>query len=130
MSDDPSKPDDDYRVGYRHPPLGTRFRPGASGNPRGRPKGARKLATVLAAALAERVVVAENGCRKRITKLESSVKQLVNRAASGEARSLTLLLALVQASEAKPLPTGSGAPSADDALVLREIARRLKDEAP
>jgi len=41
-----------------------------------------------------------------------------------------LLLALVQASEAKPLPNGSGAPSADDALVLREITRRLKDEAP
>ena len=131
MSDDSSKPDDDYRVGYRHPPLGTRFSPGTSGNPRGRPKGARKLATVLAAALAERVVVAENGWRKRITKLEAAVKQLVNRAASGEARSLSLLLALIQASEAKPPPTTeSGAPSADDALVLREITRRLKGEAP
>jgi Family of unknown function (DUF5681) len=129
MSDDPSKPGGGYKVGYRHPPLATRFRPGTSGNPRGRPKGARKLATVLAAALAERVVVAENGCRKRITKLEAAVKQLVNRAASGDVRSLTLLLALVQASEAKPLPTGSGAPSADDALVLREITRRMKGEA-
>jgi len=130
MSDDPSKPGGGYKVGYRQPPLATRFRPGTSGNPRGRPKGARKLATVLAAALAERVVVAENGRRKRITKLEAAVKQLVNRAASGEARSLTLLLALVQASEAKPLPTGSEAPSADDALVLREITRRLKGDAP
>jgi hypothetical protein len=129
MSDDSSKPDDDYRGGYRHPPLGTRFRPGTSGNPRGRPKGARKLATVLAAALAERVVVAENGGRKRITKLEAAVKQLVNRAASGEARSMRLLLALIQASEAKPLQTESSAPSADDALVLREITRRLKGEA-
>ena len=127
MSDDPSKPGDGYKVGYRHPPLGTRFRPGTSGNPRGRPKGARKLA----AALAERVVVAENGWRKRITKLEAAVKQLVNRGASGEARSLSLLLALIQASEAKPPPTSeSGAPSADDALVLREITRRLNGEAP
>ena len=100
------------------------------GTARGRPRGARKLATVLAAALVERVVVAENGCRKRITKLEAAVKQLVNRAASGNVRSLTLLLALVQASEAKPLPTGSGAPSADDALVLREITRRLKGDVP
>ena len=41
MSDDPSKPGDGYQVGYRHPPLATRFRPGTSGNPRGRPKGAR-----------------------------------------------------------------------------------------
>ena len=130
MSDDPSKPDDDYKVGYRQPPLGTRFRPGASGNPRGRPKGARKLATVLAAALAERVVVAENGCRKRITKLEAAVKQLVNRAAAGEARSMSLLLALVQTSEANALQAEPGACSGDDALVLREITRRIKGDAP
>ncbi len=130
MSGDPSKPDDGYKVGYRHPPLATRFRAGTSGNPRGRPKGARNLATVLAATLAERVVVTENGRRKRITKLEAAVKQLVNRAASGEARAMSLLLALIQASEAKPLQTGSGSPSVDDALVLREIARRMKGEAP
>jgi hypothetical protein len=73
-------------VGYRRPPVGTRFRAGQSGNPRGRPKGARNLSTVVAAALSERVAVNENGRRRRITKLEAAVKQLVNRAASGEAR--------------------------------------------
>jgi len=130
MSDDPSRPGDGYKTGYRHPPLAARFPPGTSGNPRGRPKGAPNLATVVASTLAERVVVTENGRRKRITKLEAAVKQLVNRAASGEARSMSLLLALIQASEAEPLQTGSGAPSADDALVLREIARRMKGDAP
>ncbi len=130
MSGDPSKPGDSYKAGYRRPPLATRFRPGTSGNPRGRPKGARNLATVVASTLAERVDVTENGRRKRITKLEAAVKQLVNRAASGEARSMSLLLALVQAGEAKTLQTGSRAPSADDALVLREIARRMKGDAP
>jgi hypothetical protein len=74
------------RVGYCRPPLTTRFRPGQSGNPRGRPKGARNLSTVVAAALSERVAVNENGRRRRITKLEAAIKQLVNRAASGEAR--------------------------------------------
>jgi Family of unknown function (DUF5681) len=127
MSDDPSKPGG-YRVGYRHPPLATRFRAGTSGNPRGRPKGARNLATVLAATLAERVAVTENGRRKKITKLEAAVKQLVNRALSGEARSMSLLLAIIQASEAEPAQAGSGAPSADDALVLREVVRRMKGD--
>jgi hypothetical protein len=28
-----------YEVGYKRPPLGTRFQPGQSGNPHGRPKG-------------------------------------------------------------------------------------------
>ena len=121
MSDDPSKPDDDYKVGYCHPPLETRFRPGTSGNPRGRPKGARNLATVVASTLAERVVVTENGRRKRITKREAMVKQLVNRAVSGDARAMRLLLALIQAGEAKTLQTGSGAPGL---TALLERARR------
>ena len=43
--------EDDQRVGYRRPPVRTRFGPGQSGNPRGRPKGARNLSTVVAAAL-------------------------------------------------------------------------------
>ena len=130
MSDDPSDPGDNYKTGYRHPPLATRYRPGTSGNPRGRPKGARNLATIVASTLAERVVVTENGRRKRITKLEAAVKQLVNRAASGEARSMSLLLALVQASEANALQAETGACSADEALVLREIMRRIKGDVP
>ena len=31
------------KVGYKHPPKHTRFKPGQSGNPRGRPKRARSL---------------------------------------------------------------------------------------
>ena len=62
------------RVGYRRPPVGTRFRPGQSGNPRGRPRGARNLSTIVATALNERVAVNENGrrqigrasCRERV----------------------------------------------------------------
>jgi Family of unknown function (DUF5681) len=69
------------RVGYGRAPMMTRFRPGQSGNPRGRPKRARNLGTVVAAALSERVAINENGRRRRITKLKAAVKQLVNRAA-------------------------------------------------
>ena len=76
------------------------------------------------------MVVTENGRRKRITKLEAAVKQLVNRAAAGEARSMSLLLALVQASEANALQAETGACSADEALVLREIMRRIKGDVP
>jgi Family of unknown function (DUF5681) len=36
----PSKPTS-YKVGYRKPPTASRFKPGQSGNPKGRPKGAR-----------------------------------------------------------------------------------------
>lgn len=115
------------RVGYRRPPVGTRFRPGQSGNPRGRPKGARNLSTVVAAALSERVAVNENGRRRRITKLEAAVKQLVNRAASGEARATQLLLALVQVNEARPAQQDAGRLGDADAIVMAELARRLRE---
>ena len=112
----------DERVGYRRPPLSTRFRAGQSGNPRGRPKGARNLSTIIAAALGERVAVTENGRRRSITKLEAAVKQLVNRAASGEARATQLLLALVQANEARPQDDAERLGAAD-AIVMAELTR-------
>lgn len=123
---DDTPPGEDYPVGYGRPPRATRFRSGQSGNPRGRPKGARNLASVVAATLGERVAVNENGRRRRITKLEAAVKQLVNRAAAGEARSMQLLLAIIQASEAKPPQPGPETPTDADEIVLRELERRFK----
>lgn len=40
----------DYKVGYRNPPRETQFRPGQSGNPKGRPKGAKEAEMKAAAA--------------------------------------------------------------------------------
>ena len=34
---------DDEKVGYRRPPKKSRFKPGQSGNPKGRPKGTKNL---------------------------------------------------------------------------------------
>jgi hypothetical protein len=130
MSDEqPNGAPGDYRVGYCSPPLSSRFRRGASGNPRGRPKGSKSLAAVVAATLGERIAVTENGHRKRITKLEAAVKQLVNRAASGEARAMQLLLALVQASEARPPQADANRLAEGDDIVLRELQRRLTQDA-
>ena len=71
----------------------------------------------------------ENGRHKRITKLEAAVKQLVNRAASGEARSMHLLMALVQASEARPPQADANCRADGDEIVLRELQRRLTQAA-
>ena len=84
---------------------------------------------MVAATLGERIAVTENGHRKRITKLEAAVKQLVNRAASGEARAMQLLLALVQASEARPPPADANHLAEGDEIVLRELQRRLTQDA-
>jgi len=49
--------------------------------------------------LGEIVVVNENGRRKEITKLEAAVKQLVNKAASGDLRALSQLIGITPSAE-------------------------------
>jgi Family of unknown function (DUF5681) len=41
----------DYKVGKGRPPLSTRWKPGQSGNPKGRPKGAKNMMTCFREAL-------------------------------------------------------------------------------
>ena len=81
-----------YEAGRGKPPVHTRFKPGQSGNPRGRPKGSSSMATLLEAELSRRVTVSENGRRVTVSKRELVAKQAVNKAAAGDPRMLMLLL--------------------------------------
>jgi hypothetical protein len=75
------------QVSFCRPPQATRFKKGVSGNPKGRPKHSLNVATAFTKALSEKVVINEGGQRKTVTKLEAALKQLVNKAASGDHRS-------------------------------------------
>lgn len=88
-------------VGFCRPPESTRFKKGASGNPKGRPKGSLNVATVFMKTLREKVVVNEHGQRKTVTKLEAALKQLVNKAAGGDLRAIGQLRDLAREAEAK-----------------------------
>ena len=123
-------------VGYGSPPRHTRFKPGRSGNPKGRPKGSKNVATLLERALTERVIITENGKRRSISKLEASFKQLVNLAASGDLAAMRQLYTLLpwlegQLNEAEDRPPTVNA--ADEAAMARvrerllSIAERISD---
>src|SRR5215467_10821614 len=94
-----TEPTDDYTVGYRKPPRHAGFQKGRSGNPRGRPKGSKNLATLLNQALDERVTVTEDGRRRRITKREQVITQLVNKSAAADLRAIKQLTDIVQGVE-------------------------------
>jgi len=83
------------KVGYGRPPVGTRFKPGQSGNPRGRPKGSKGIDHVLRQALDRRVPDPRRGGRHKVSMLELIVEGLVLGAAKRDARMVRLLLALI-----------------------------------
>ena len=82
----PDNQESKYEVGFQRPPRHTQFRKGTSGNPKGRPRETKNLAAVLEEALAEKVAIVENGRRRKITKRSAMIKQLVNKAVSGDLR--------------------------------------------
>ncbi len=100
-----------YTVGKGKPPEHTRFQKGQSGNPAGRRRGSKNVATLLEQVLNERVVVTENGKRKRITKLEAMLKQLANKAASGDHRAIKLLMPLAETCIGSSNVAASNSPS-------------------
>ena len=114
-----------YEVGFQRPPRHTQFRKGTSGNPKGRPRDSKNLATELEEALGEKVAIVENGRRRKITKRCAMIKQLVNKAASGDLRASRQLTDL----EFRLNPEGVRQQSAIE--LLRSIAegvRKAQDE--
>jgi hypothetical protein len=95
MADD----QDDYKVGPGRPPLHTRFRKGQSGNPSGRSR--KKLHALLADALNEPVFATIDGERRRITKREAVVHQLVNKSATADLRATKMLFDMIKDVEQK-----------------------------
>lgn len=130
----PSNPEQSgsTKVGYGRPPERTRFKPGHSGNPRGRPKGILNMASVLRRTLRERVVIKENGRRRTVTKLQAAVTQVTNKAASGDLKAMQLLANLVRSAEdaaATSEPTNRDLGDADQKVFLG-ILKRLETTDP
>src|SRR5690242_19430483 len=61
LATDNSERDQSYRVGYGKPPPQLRFRPGDSGNPRGRPKGIKNTSTLARELLDRKISVRTGG---------------------------------------------------------------------
>ena len=117
----------DYAVGYGKPPRHTRFQKGRSGNPHGRPRGSKNFSTLLSDALNERVLVTENRGRRKVTKQQAIVMQLVNKAAQADWRAIKILLDMVQAIESRTEPASSETPafSVADEKVIAQLKARL-----
>ena len=83
---------------------------------------------MLASELDRRVIVNEEGRRKKITKREAAAKQLVNKAAGGDLKAIPVLLNEARLHETE---AAAGLPSVtmaqEDHLVMANIVRRIRE---
>ncbi len=94
MTDDGSNRDG--KVGYKRPPIHTRFQKGQSGNPRGREKGVRNFAADVKRSLEIPVKLTDNGRPKRVSTQEALILRLREKALKGDNRALETLLGLAR----------------------------------
>lgn len=117
----------EYEVGFKRPPVHTRFKKGESGNCKGRPKNTKNLKTDLNEELREKVTLKDGDRTKRISKQRAIVKTLTNKTLKGDARAANTLIGLLcriidlgaaEVSDIEPLPK-------DDLEVLAEYEKQL-----
>lgn len=115
-------------VGYGKPPRHTQFKPGQSGNPKGRAKGTKNLKTDLIEELGEKIVIREGDRTQKVSKQRAVVKSLVNRTLKGDTRAgnllISMMMRLVETGEA-----GDDAPESltgDELEILRSFEERVK----
>ncbi|MBM3270248.1 MAG: hypothetical protein FJZ01_21650 [Candidatus Sericytochromatia bacterium] len=119
------KPEAGSAVGYGRPPAHSRFKPGRSGNPKGRPKGSRSLRGIAMRLLDEIVAVNRGGRVVKRTFREVIAQRLLGDAARGDAKAIQVILALEGRSEDGEAAGEEMLTAADRALLERGMARRI-----
>src|SRR6478752_7412106 len=110
------------------PPEEHRFKPGQSGNPKGRPKLRKSLRTLVAEAIYETITVqTKNGSRK-MTALAALIRKNLHLGLAGDRKGMQNTLDLMRASNLleaeKAVDPAKNELSADDAAVLQEYLNR------
>lgn len=116
----------DYEIGKGRPPRATRFKPGQSGNPKGRPKGRKDFATEINEVLKAPVPVTENGRTRKVTSTKATLMRLRKKALEGDGRSIDRLLelALAQAAEEAAVEGERKLSAVEDEILERFIECR------
>lgn len=94
IEDDEPELTSDYKVGYRKPPVSGQFKPGVSGNPKGRKAKPTSVQAQAQKALSKKVRVTDGGKSKLLSFLEVIIRCLVTKAAKGDLKAAAFLFNL------------------------------------
>jgi hypothetical protein len=116
----------DDEVGYGKPPRSHQFKPGESGNPKGRKKGVKNEVTILQELLQHRVTLNERGKPRKITLLEAILRKVAEDGLRGNIKSVGFLLNRYYAAAAGEVAQADL--SEDDKAVLEAYLSEFKDK--
>ena len=85
-----------YLVGYRRPPVHSRFKPGQSGNPSGRVKGSKNLKSLFHQILNEQIPLIDGDRSKKVTKAEALMRRVIIGALKGDTRSVMTVMRIAE----------------------------------
>jgi len=114
-------------VGYGRPPVEHQFKPGQSGNKRGRPKGSKNEATIPNELLSRKININQNGKTRRISVLEGMFLKFAEDALRGNPKSAAFLLSRKQLIESIEQP-GAAAVDADEQKILDAFIQEIEEK--
>ncbi|MBS0252418.1 MAG: hypothetical protein JSR78_15275 [Proteobacteria bacterium] len=110
MSEKPIKVSSKDAVGYGRPPKQHQFKPGQSGNPKGRPKGAPTLQEIMAKEATKHVKIKQGENIVTVSKMEALARRVFSKALEGDLAAARVIFQLAAEPEAAASNAGSGEP--------------------
>jgi hypothetical protein len=86
-------------VGYKRPPVNRQFKPGQSGNPKGRPKGRKNFKTIFVEVLSKKVKVRDKNGTRTMSKLEAMIEVMANKALAGDPHAFARIVQIAEKHE-------------------------------
>jgi Family of unknown function (DUF5681) len=117
-SDDSDK---EKTIGYKSPPVATRFQKGQSGNPNGRPKGRKSIKKIFSDALLRTIEVREGERVRSLPKIQVAIEVNLNKALRGDHRAFVKVMDVAT-------KWGILEPAPDEQKIFANETTRYRDE--
>lgn len=120
-----------HPVGYGRPPVASRFKPGTSGNSKGRPKGRKNLKTLIRDAMTSTIMIQEGRTSRRVSRIEGVVMRQLQSALKGNDRSALAVIKMAHQmgflEDSASAVSETTITSAEEQILNELIARSRKD---